>query len=72
MSMLAVMKERPAPGLQLKEVPAPALGHGDVLVKVHYASICGTDSLIEQLGPVGCEQDEAAGNYRARVRGRDS
>jgi threonine 3-dehydrogenase len=49
--MLAVIKESPAPGLQLKEVPAPALEAGDVLVKVHYASICGTDSLIDNWAP---------------------
>jgi threonine 3-dehydrogenase len=49
--MLAVIKERPAPGLLLKDVPAPALGAGDVLVKVHYASICGTDSLIDHWAP---------------------
>jgi threonine 3-dehydrogenase len=49
--MLAVIKERAAPGLALKEAPAPALGAGEVLVKVHYASICGTDSLIEHWAP---------------------
>ena len=49
--MLAVMKEGPAPGLALKEVPAPSLGPGDVLVKVHYASICGTDLLIRNWAP---------------------
>jgi threonine 3-dehydrogenase len=49
--LLAVIKERAAPGLVLKEVPAPALGAGEVLVKVHYASICGTDSLIEHWAP---------------------
>lgn len=49
--MLAVMKEGPAPGLTLKETPAPAPRSGEVLVKVHYASICGTDLLIRDWAP---------------------
>jgi threonine 3-dehydrogenase len=42
--MIAIVKERPAPGLTLKRVPVPReLGPHDVLVKVKRASICGTD-----------------------------
>ncbi len=49
--MLAVIKETPAPGLALKEIPAPEPGQGQVLVKINYASICGTDSLIYNWAP---------------------
>ncbi|MDP3725376.1 MAG: alcohol dehydrogenase catalytic domain-containing protein [Nanoarchaeota archaeon] len=41
--MLAVLKEHPAPGVSVKEVPEPKPKEGEVLVKVKYASICGTD-----------------------------
>lgn len=41
--MLAVVKEKAAPGVVLKEVPIPKPGKDEVLVKVIYASICGTD-----------------------------
>jgi threonine 3-dehydrogenase len=41
--MWAVRKERAAPGLDLVEVPLPAVGDDEVLVRVEAASICGTD-----------------------------
>lgn len=41
--MLAVLKETPAPGVTIKEVPVPEPRENEVLVKVKYASICGTD-----------------------------
>lgn len=41
--MLAVLKERKAPGVNIKMVPLPKLQKEEVLVKVIYASICGTD-----------------------------
>lgn len=41
--MLAVRKERPEPGVVIKEIPTPAPQEDEVLVKVKYASICGTD-----------------------------
>lgn len=42
-SMLAVLKESPAPGVTIKEIPNPTPKEGEVLVKVKSASICGTD-----------------------------
>ncbi len=42
-SMLAVLKEKPAPGVTIKKVPIPKPKKDEVLVKVVYASICGTD-----------------------------
>jgi len=41
--MLAVLKEKPAPGVTIKEVAIPKPKKDEVLVKVIYASICGTD-----------------------------
>lgn len=41
--MLAVLKEKAAPGVTIKQVPIPKPGKDEVLVKVIYASICGTD-----------------------------
>jgi threonine 3-dehydrogenase len=41
--MRALRKTAAAPGAELVEVPVPAPGAGEVLVRVHGASICGTD-----------------------------
>lgn len=41
--MLAVVKEKPQPGVVIKRVPTPKAKKDEVLVKVIYASICGTD-----------------------------
>jgi threonine 3-dehydrogenase len=43
----ALVKTRPGSGLELIEVPMPAVGAGDVLVKVKATGICGTDLHIE-------------------------
>lgn len=42
-TMLAVLKEKPEPGVVIKQVPVPTPKKDEVLVKVKYASICGTD-----------------------------
>ena len=41
--MQALVKKYGKPGLWLEEVPVPKYGINDVLIKVHKASICGTD-----------------------------
>lgn len=41
--MLAVLKEKPQSGVVIKDIPIPNLQKDEVLVKVKYASICGTD-----------------------------
>ncbi|NLS44219.1 MAG: L-threonine 3-dehydrogenase [Firmicutes bacterium] len=41
--MRAVLKNEPAPGAKLVDVPIPTPGSGEVLVRVDAASICGTD-----------------------------
>lgn len=46
-TMTAVLKPAPAPGSTVTQVPIPALGPRDVLIKVRAASICGTDLHIQ-------------------------
>jgi threonine 3-dehydrogenase len=41
--MLALVKTRPGPGLELTEVPVPEIGINDVLIRVRKTGICGTD-----------------------------
>lgn len=41
--MLAVLKEKAAPGVTIKTIPVPQPAKDEVLVKVIHASICGTD-----------------------------
>ena len=41
--MKALVKEKAEPGLWLVDVPEPAVGPGDVLIKVLRTGICGTD-----------------------------
>ncbi len=42
-TMRALVKERPGPGMSLRDVPVPAIGPNDVLIRVQKAGICGTD-----------------------------
>ncbi len=41
--MKALVKSRSEPGLWQADVPKPAVGINDVLIKVHLTGICGTD-----------------------------
>jgi threonine 3-dehydrogenase len=41
--MIALVKNRPEPGLWLEEIAEPKIGINDVLIRVHYTGICGTD-----------------------------
>ena len=50
-TMQAVVKPRAAPGIELREVPVPAPGPGEVLVRVETASVCGTDLHIYNWDP---------------------
>ena len=45
--MLALVKTEAGPGLTLQEVPVPAPGINDVLIRVRKTGICGTDLHIE-------------------------
>ncbi len=50
-TMQAVVKAKSAPGVEIQEVPRPAFGPADVLVKVEAASVCGTDLHIYNWDP---------------------
>ncbi len=41
--MRALVKETAGPGMVLRDVPMPTCGPSEVLIKVHYAGVCGTD-----------------------------
>ena len=42
-TMQALVKPSAAPGMEMREVPVPAIGPTDVLIAVDTASVCGTD-----------------------------
>ena len=42
-TMLAIVKDKPGPGLILKEVPIPPVGPGQVKIRILKTAICGTD-----------------------------
>ena len=46
--MRALVKESAGPGAAIREVPVPEPGPGELLVRVHAASVCGTDVHIER------------------------
>lgn len=50
-TMQAVVKAKPGPGVEIRQVPCPAFGSGEVLVKVEAASVCGTDLHIYNWDP---------------------
>lgn len=41
--MKALVKSKAEPGLWLEDIPVPAIGINDVLIRVRYTGICGTD-----------------------------
>ncbi len=41
--MDAIVKPTAGPGLELRQVPVPTVGPGEVLIKIHKTAICGTD-----------------------------
>ncbi len=49
--MRALIKPGPAPGLELSDEPVPDMGQDDVLIRVRYTSICGTDLHIRDWNP---------------------
>jgi len=50
-TMQAIVKAHAAPGIELREVPVPIPGPGEVLVRVQAASVCGTDLHIFEWNP---------------------
>ena len=41
--MKALVKSRAEPGIWLEDVAKPGIGPNDLLIRVHYTSVCGTD-----------------------------
>jgi threonine 3-dehydrogenase len=41
--MKALVKSKAEPGIWMEDVPVPAIGHNDVLIKIRRTAICGTD-----------------------------
>ncbi len=56
--MRALVKTTPGPGVELREMPMPAVGINDVLIRVRVAGICGTDLHIESWDPWAREHIE--------------
>ena len=46
--MLAVIKSRPEPGLEIADIPDPVIKDNEVLVDIKASGICGTDLAIEK------------------------
>ena len=53
--MNAIVKAAPGVGLELRQVPVPQPGAGEVLIKVHKTAICGTDVHIYNWDPWAVE-----------------
>ena len=53
--MDAIVKPVAGPGLELRRVPVPVPGPGEVLIKVHKTAICGTDVHIYNWDPWAVE-----------------
>ncbi len=49
--MDALVKPVAGPGLELRQVPVPEVGPGEVLIKIHKTAICGTDVHIYNWDP---------------------
>ena len=49
--MRAIVKNSPGPGLEMVDLPVPAVGDEDVLIQVKATSICGTDLHIYEWNP---------------------
>ena len=49
--MDAIVKPIAGPGLELRQVPVPTPGPGEVLIKIHKTAICGTDVHIYNWDP---------------------
>ncbi len=47
--MKALVKQKAEPGIWMEDIPEPAPGHNDVLIRVNKTAICGTDIHIYNL-----------------------
>ncbi len=70
-TMKALRKMKPGPGLEMQEVPIPAIKGNEVLIKVHKRAICGTDLHIYKWDEWSAEPAEAPRDHGPRVLRRD-
>ena len=49
--MKALIKQAAEPGLSMGELPIPAIGHNDILIKITKTAVCGTDMHIFNWDP---------------------
>ena len=68
--MQALVKTTAGPGLELCDVPEPAMAINDVRIRVHKTGICGTDLHIADWDAWAATHDPAAAHRRPRVRRR--
>ena len=54
-TMRALVKETAGPGAAIREIAIPEPGPGELLIRVHAASVCGTDVHIERWDPWAAE-----------------
>ena len=65
--MRALVKAKAEPGLWMQDVPLPEPGDGEVLIRVHKTSICGTDLHILNWDRLGPGHDPGPDGGRSRV-----
>ena len=69
--MKALVKSKAEQGLWLEDIPEPVIGINDVLVRVRYTGICGTDVHIYEWDEWAQKTIPVPHGHRARVRGRN-
>jgi threonine 3-dehydrogenase len=67
-TMRAVVKARPEAGAELREVPVPRPGPGEVLIRLEAVSLCGTDLHIYRWDPWA---QSRLGKYLPRIFGHE-
>ena len=63
--MNALVKSKPERGLWLEQIAEPKIGINDVLIRVHYTGICGTDVAYLRMGRLGAENRSRSHGHRA-------
>jgi threonine 3-dehydrogenase len=67
-TMRALVKVRPKAGAELREVPVPRPGPGEILIRLEAVSLCGTDLHIYRWDPWA---QSRLGNYLPRIFGHE-
>jgi threonine 3-dehydrogenase len=67
-TMRALVKVRPEAGAEMREVPVPRPGPGEVLIRLEAVSLCGTDLHIYRWDPWA---EQRLGKYLPRIFGHE-